>query len=77
MDYAIQLAPKYLGRQPGIIAALHTWSQPLGLPPPVPYLGTGGGLPPAGQWVPCLPQSTAPGTTIAPSYVGPAGPVTG
>jgi hypothetical protein len=42
--------PKYLGAQPGIIAALHTWSQTLVLPPPVHCLVTGGGRTPAGQW---------------------------
>jgi Putative transposase len=30
---------------------LHPWSQPLVLPPHVHCLVTGGGLPPAGQWV--------------------------
>jgi hypothetical protein len=44
-------APKYLGAQPGIIAALHTWSQTLVLHPHVHCLVTGGGLTPAGQWV--------------------------
>src|SRR5262245_46670608 len=44
-------APKSLGAQPGIIAALHTWSQPLVLHPHVHWLVTGGGLTPAGQWV--------------------------
>jgi hypothetical protein len=43
-------APKYLGAQPGILAALHTWSQPLGLPPHVPCVVTGGGLRPDGHW---------------------------
>ena len=43
--------PKYLGAQPGIIAALHTWSQTLVLPPHLHGLVTGGGLTPAGQWV--------------------------
>jgi hypothetical protein len=42
--------PKYLGAQPGIIAALHTWSQTLLLHPHLHGLVTGGGLPPAGQW---------------------------
>src|SRR5215831_6407199 len=42
--------PQYLGAQPGIIAALHTWSQTLLLHPHLPCLVTGGGLPPAGQW---------------------------
>ena len=43
--------PKYLGAQPGILAALHTWSQTLVLHPHVHGLVTGGGLTPAGQWV--------------------------
>jgi hypothetical protein len=43
--------PKYLGAQPGIIAALHTWSQTLVFHPHVHGLVTGGGLTPAGQWV--------------------------
>ena len=43
-------APKYLGAQPGILAALHTWSQTLMLHPHVHCLVTGGGLSPAGQW---------------------------
>ena len=36
--------PKYLGAQPGILAALHTWSQPLVLHPHGHCLVTGGGL---------------------------------
>ena len=43
-------APKYLGAQPGIIAALHTWSQTLVLHPHLHCLVTGGGLTPDGQW---------------------------
>ena len=42
--------PKYLGAQPGIIAALPTWSQTLLLHPHLHCLVTGGGLTPAGQW---------------------------
>jgi Putative transposase/Transposase zinc-binding domain len=41
---------KYLGAQQGIIAALHTWSQTLVLPPHLHCLVTGGGLTPDGQW---------------------------
>src|SRR5262249_26089766 len=41
---------KYLGAPPGILAALHTWSQTLGLHPHVHCLVTGGGLPADGQW---------------------------
>ena len=42
--------PKYLGAQPGIIAALHTWSQTLVLHPHVHCLVTGGGLTADGAW---------------------------
>src|SRR5262249_51500447 len=42
--------PKYLGAQPGIIAALHTWSQTLVLHPHVHCLVTGGGVTPDGHW---------------------------
>lgn len=43
--------PKSLGAQPGIIAALHTWSQTLVLHPHLHCLVTGGGRTPAGPWV--------------------------
>ena len=49
--YDLLADPKYLGAQPGIIAALHTWSQTLVLHPHMHCLVTGGGLTPAGQWV--------------------------
>src|SRR5215475_8108921 len=42
---------KYLGAQPGLLTALHTWSQTLVLHPHLHCLVTGGGLTPAGQWV--------------------------
>ena len=42
--------PKYLGAQPGILAALHTWSQTLVLHPHLHCLVTGGGLTPDGHW---------------------------
>jgi hypothetical protein len=42
--------PKYLGAQPGIIAALHTWSQTLVLHPHMHCLVTGGGLTAEGAW---------------------------
>jgi len=43
-------APQSLGAQPGSLAALHTWSQPLVWHPHLPCLVTGGGLNAAGQW---------------------------
>jgi hypothetical protein len=42
--------PTYLGAQPGIIAALHTWSQTLVLHPHVHCVVTGGGVTPDGHW---------------------------
>ena len=41
--------PRYLGAPPGLLAALHTWSQTLVLHPHVHGLVTGGGLTPDGQ----------------------------
>jgi len=42
--------PKWLGAQPGVLAALHTWGRTLALPPQVHCLGTGGGLSLEGEW---------------------------
>ena len=42
--------PKWLGAQPGILAALHTWGRTLSLHPHVHCLVTGGGLTPEGEW---------------------------
>jgi Transposase zinc-binding domain/Putative transposase len=44
-------APQSLGAQPGLLAALHPWSQPLVLHPHLHCLGTGGGLTATGSWV--------------------------
>ncbi len=41
---------RYLGAHPGVIAALHTWSQTLVLHPHVHCLVTGGGRTAEGQW---------------------------
>lgn len=41
---------KYLGAQPGSIAAWHPWSQPLVVHPHLHGFVTGGGLPPDGHW---------------------------
>jgi len=48
--YALLGDPKYLGAQPGIIAALHTWGQTLVLHPHIHCVVTGGGLTPDGHW---------------------------
>ena len=42
--------PQFLGAQPGLLAALHTWSQTLSAHPHVHYIVTFGGLAPDGTW---------------------------
>jgi hypothetical protein len=42
--------PKWLGAQPGILAALHTWGRTLALHPHIHCLVSGGGLTVDGQW---------------------------
>jgi hypothetical protein len=49
--FALLADVKYLGARPGMMAALHTWSQTLGFHAPLHCLVTGGGLTDAGQWV--------------------------
>jgi len=44
--------PRWLGAQPGVLAALHTWGRTLTLHPHVHCLVSGGGRDPAGQWRP-------------------------
>jgi Putative transposase len=48
--FALLEDAKYLGGRPGMIAALHTWSQTLVLHPHLHCLVTGGELSAAGQW---------------------------
>lgn len=42
--------PKYLGARPGILAALHTWSQTLAIHPHLHTIVTAGGLGADGRW---------------------------
>ncbi len=44
--------PRRLGAQVGLTAVLHTWSRRLGFHPHLHTIVTGGGLTPAGEWVP-------------------------
>ena len=53
-------APKYLGAQPGILAALHTWSQTLVLHPHIHCLVTGGGADPICARIPWVPLDSMP-----------------
>lgn len=43
--------PQYLGAKPGLLGALHTWSQTLAAHPHCHFLVTAGGLSPDGQWL--------------------------
>ena len=42
--------PQFLGAQPGLLGALHTWSQTLSAHPHVHFIVTFGGLAPDGTW---------------------------
>jgi len=75
--------PKYLGAQPGIMAALHTWSQTLVLHPHRHCVVTGGGRTPAGQWGSrcatafCCPPGSSWRCCAARCWTPSAGPLTG
>lgn len=43
--------PQYLGAQPGVVMALHTWGQQLPLHPHLHCLASAGGAGPDGRWV--------------------------
>jgi hypothetical protein len=62
--------PKYLGAQPGMIAALHTWSQTLVLHPHLHGFVTGGGVTPAGQWVVVRNGSLLPARVVMAVFRG-------
>ena len=62
--------PKYLGAQPGILAAWHTWRQPLVLPPHVHGLVTGGGLRPDGRGGAVRPGFRLPARVVNPPQWG-------
>jgi hypothetical protein len=52
--------PKYLGAQPGLMVALHSWGRTLVWHPHVHCLITGGGVSPSGQWVSIRTGSLVP-----------------
>jgi hypothetical protein len=62
--------PQYLGAQPGIIAALHTWSQTLVLHPHVHCLVTGGGLTASGAWQAVRPGFLLPARVVMAVFRG-------
>ena len=62
--------PKYLGAQPGIMAALHTWGQTLVLHPHIHCLVTGGGLTPEGHWVAVCTGYLLPGRVVMAVFRG-------
>jgi hypothetical protein len=61
---------RYLGAQPGIIAALHTWSQTLVLHPHLHCLVTGGGVTKEGQWCPVRHGFLLPVRVVMPVFRG-------
>jgi Putative transposase/Transposase zinc-binding domain len=60
----------YLGAQPGMIAALHTWSQTLVLHPHVHGLVTGGGLTSDGHWRAVRPGGLLPARVVMAGFRG-------
>jgi hypothetical protein len=62
--------PQYLGAQPGIIAALHTWSQTLVLHPHLHCLVTGGGLTSDGHWKAVHNGFLLPSRVVMPLFRG-------
>jgi Putative transposase/Transposase zinc-binding domain len=61
--------PKYLGAMPGMLAALHTWGQPLVLHPPLHCLVTGGGLT-GDTWQAVRNGSLLPARVVMPVFRG-------
>ena len=52
--------PKYLGARPGLLAALHTWSQSLAIHVHLHVLVTNGGLTAQGRWRDCVKSCLLP-----------------
>lgn len=61
---------KYLGADPGLIMARHTWSQTLLLHPHLHCLVTGGGLTAEGQWKPVKNGYLLPGKVVRALFRG-------
>ena len=62
--------PRWLGGQPGILAALHTWGRTLTLHPHVHCLVSGGGLDPTGHWRPVRTGFLLPVAVVRPLFRG-------
>jgi hypothetical protein len=61
---------RYLGAAPGIIAALHTWGQQLGLHIHLHCLVTAGGVSAAGEWVASWRKWFLPATPLVRLFAG-------
>lgn len=61
---------KYLGADPGVIIARHTWSQTLAMHPHVHCLVTGGGLSAEGRWKPVKNGYLLPGKVVGAVFRG-------
>lgn len=62
--------PKYLGARPGLLAALHTWSQSLAIHVHLHVLVTAGGLDSNGRWRKCVKECLLPRKVLMMIYRG-------
>jgi hypothetical protein len=62
--------PRYLGAEPGVIAALHTWGQLLGLHVHLHCLVTAGGVSSSGEWVASRRKWFLPATPLVELFSG-------
>lgn len=62
--------PRYLGAEPGIVAALHTWGQQLGLHVHLHCLVTAGGVSALGEWVNSRRKWFLPATPLVQLFTG-------
>lgn len=62
--------PRYLGAEPGIIVALHTWGQLLGLHVHLHCLVTAGGVSSSGEWVASRRKWFLPATPLVELFSG-------
>jgi glycosyltransferase involved in cell wall biosynthesis len=62
--------PRYLGAEPGLIAALHTWGQLLGLHVHLHCLVTAGGVSSSGEWVASRRKWFLPATPLVELFSG-------
>ena len=62
--------PRYLGALPGVLATFHSWAQTLWVHPHLHLLITGGGLSPAGRWLPARHAFLLPSRVVSAKFRG-------